>query len=147
MHNLRHFAAADDSYPHLSTCPLSVSSLVIRFLCQIRHYLLLLTQPFTAPAVAPAIKYFCTNRKRIRVGTMAKVADAIRLPQSVPYCCMKDWIPTGTVIRFSSRRKMLEIKNSLERIFSVVRNELSATVKTGKLTTKTTTIPIPSSSH
>src|SRR5260370_34751835 len=53
------------------------------------------------------------NRNRISVGTMANVADAIRLPQSVEYCCMNDWIPTGTVIRVSSRRKMLEIKNSL----------------------------------
>ena len=44
---------------------------------------------------------------------MPNVAAAIRLPQSVPYCCMKDWMPTGIVMRFSSRRKTLEIKNSL----------------------------------
>ncbi len=53
------------------------------------------------------------NKKRIRVGTIAKVAEAIKLPQSVEYCCMKDWMPTGIVIRFSSRRKTLEMKNSL----------------------------------
>ena len=57
---------------------------------------------------------------------MPNVAAAIRLPQSVPYCCMKDWMPTGIVMRFSSRRKTLEIKNSLYD----KRNEKIATATT-----------------
>ena len=41
------------------------------------------------------------------------MAEAIKLPQSAEYCCMKDWMPTGIVMRLSSLRNTLEIKNSL----------------------------------
>jgi hypothetical protein len=34
------------------------------------------------------------------MGIDARQAAAIRLPQSVEYCYMNDWIPTGMVIRF-----------------------------------------------
>ena len=67
----------------------------------------------TAPATTPCTMYFCTNRKKIIVGIDARQAAAIKLPQSVEYCCMNIWIPTGMVIVSGSRRKILAIRNSL----------------------------------
>ena len=49
------------------------------------------------------------------VGIDARLAAAIKLPQSVEYCCMNIWIPTGMVIVLGSRRKILAIRNSLWR--------------------------------
>jgi hypothetical protein len=53
--------------------------------------------------------YLWMQKNRTSVGIMPSVAAAIRPPQSVPYCCMKDWMRTGIVITVSSRRNTLEV--------------------------------------
>lgn len=39
--------------------------------------------PFTAPAVIPSTKYFCTSAKRITTGIVVTVPSAMMMPQSI----------------------------------------------------------------